>query len=1188
MSRALRITLWSVGLVAVAVGATLFWIESQLRPEPLGARVKGLLADAGIKGGIARVEASLDGKFSAEGVDLILADGTKIAVASLKGEADLFGIIGGTYALRSLELKTIDVDLSTRRPIAQPTPAPAAVATKNTLPPFVLGPYAVTGRIKLADGQLLRFSVRGDAFDSRGQADLRAGVAWPGFAVAKQTTDPRGEISLKAAFRRPLGAEGVTPDALFDDVASLRLEIMAKDASPAAVGSVGFVLDATSVPGKPGLNFTGTMSDSAGRPAVKLRGEHLAGRTSVAAELDVDPSRFGILSQQLPDVRITGGAKAELEGARWQADADLKALWADLGKLSPSLPKGARSEWRLAANAQSTDAGFAVNSLTVAGHGVKIAIPQTLSWKGGLLPANADEATVTIAADDAELIALNPFLAPAGVIVTAGRWTGEASVSFKDGKPAVRSVRTHSLRGVTLEQAGKPLMRGIDAELPVSSADGTIALGPFSVRCAAGVIAGGNLTLRPSADGAWTALADVDLGIVELASQPNWEDLPVDKLKGIRVNAKTTIERVAGKAPVVASAEARIFRQGRNLLALKLRQPFPTEGPRPTGVLVEAAARDLPLESLAAVVPGLKLSGDLTRADLVAGYSREGLFIRTEGAPLAFANTSVSWAGKPWVKECDLAAALDLLIGEHSTTIGLNQASLKNHDRTLAAGDIKIGLGEAATTLRLQGDLGALAEQPFAGPLGIVTGGRYRASADRAQDGEIKVSLEVSEVGLRQSEGRITQATVTGRYAPKADGLDAEGGFRLQAAHTSSGKFTLTQRKTGTKHDWQAKITVDNIDVDDVLSLLPKTEETVAETSSTPPAPDQTPFWAGHTGALEFTIGTAKAYGIKAENVVLRADAQDKGLRLTQLSGRLAEGALSGRGQLAFQPAVNNGPYTLAGTVSLTQFNFGEVAQAVPAVKDFLQGKGDATASVTSISGTPGELLGRLQADAQLTSRGGVIRAFGDKNSSMSLSANKAGDIGETLGGLALIAGALTKNQQQGEKIAKIGAAMTAAAKLQKAVAEFAYTTATIKASRLASGTIKLETADIRSETLQLSAKGGINVDPKSAFADWPMAFATQLRGAGEFAEHFQVLGFGAGASPADGFTDGPAVNVTGSLNQIRTDLAEKLQAAVDRTRNAPAATPNGQAPQASPGGQAAPAPRKRNTLGDLLNEIGR
>jgi hypothetical protein len=101
------------------------------------------------------------------------------------------------------------------------------------------------------------------------------------------------------------------------------------------------------------------------------------------------------------------------------------------------------------------------------------------------------------------------------------------------------------------------------------------------------------------------------------------------------------------------------------------------------------------------------------------------------------------------------------------------------------------------------------------------------------------------------------------------------------------------------------------------------------------------------------------------------------------------------------------------------------------------------------------------------------------------------------------------------------------------------------------------------------------------------MAFTTQMRGSGEFAEYFQVLGFGNGPAVADGFTDGPGINVTGSLNQVRTDLTEKLQAAVDRTRNAPAAAPAGQSPQAAPGGQAAP-PRRRNPLGDLLNELGR
>jgi len=1195
MSRVLRFTLWSVGILAVVLGATLFWVESQLRPEPLGARIKTILADAKIKGGIARVEASLDGKFSAEGIDLTLPDGTKIAAAAIKGEAQVISIIKGTYALRSLEIKTLDVDLSERKP-ATKTAAEAASAPKTILPPVVLGPYAVSGRIKLADGTLLRFSVRGDEFDTRGKADFRAGIAWPGFAVGKQMTDPRGEITLKADFRRPLGADGVGLDDLIADVGSLRLELAAKDASPIAAGSVGFVLDAASTAGKPGVHFTGTLSDSANRPAVKLSGDHLAGRTTVTAQLDVDPTRFGILSQQLPDVRLSGNANGELEGSRWQASADLKALWSDLSKFSKSLAKNSRSEWKLAANAQSTANGFAVNSLAITGNGVTIAIPQTLTWKGGLLPENANDATMTIAANDADLMALNPFLAAADIIATAGRWTGEASISFKDGKPAVTSIRTHSLRGVTLERGGKALMHEIDAELPIKSEDGAISLAPFSLGCAAGNIATGSLTLRPGADGAWSAVANVNVGIVELASQPNWEDLPVDKLKGIRVSAQAALERAAGKAPVVSSADARIFRQGLNLLSLKLRQPLALDGSKPTGVLVEASARDLPLESLSAVVPGLKLTGDLKRADLVAGFSREGLFVRTEGAPLSFTRTSVIWTGKLWVKDCDLAASLDLVVGEKSTIIGFNQAELKNRSRILGSGDIKLGLGDAGTTLKLEGDLGALAEQPFAGPLNIVTGGQYRATADRSQTGEINVTLQVREVGLKQSEGRIKTAALAGKYVPAANGLSAEGSFKLQATNLSGGKFTLTQKTTGAKTDWQAVVAIDNVDVDDFLSLLPKSEEDIS-VNGAPPKPDRTPFWNNQSGSLQLTIGTARAYGISAEKVVVRADAEEKAIRLTQLSGKLADGNLSGRGQLAFQPSISNGPYSLSATVSLNQFEFGSVAQAFPAVKEFLQGRADATAGLTSLCGTPGELVSKLQVDTQLTSKGGRIRAFGDKSSSMSLSANKAGDIGETLGGLAMIAGALSKNQQQGEKIAKIGAAMTAAAKLQKAVADFQYSSATIKATRLASGTIKLESADIRNEVLHLTAKGGITVDPKTGFTDWPMLFSTQMRGAGEYAQYFQALGFGIGPSPTDGFTDGPGVNVSGSLNQVKTDLVEKLQQAVDNVRSAANARPDNPTQGTSgtkitPAGKIpatnTPAPKKSNPLGDLLKELGR
>jgi hypothetical protein len=108
------------------------------------------------------------------------------------------------------------------------------------------------------------------------------------------------------------------------------------------------------------------------------------------------------------------------------------------------------------------------------------------------------------------------------------------------------------------------------------------------------------------------------------------------------------------------------------------------------------------------------------------------------------------------------------------------------------------------------------------------------------------------------------------------------------------------------------------------------------------------------------------------------------------------------------------------------------------------------------------------------------------------------------------------------------------------------------------------------------------------------MLFSTQMRGAGEFAQYFQALGFGSAPSSTDGFTDGPGVNVSGSLNQVKTDLVEKLQQAIDNVRASQAAAPSNPGTQNAPGTQAAPAPttpspKKRSSpFGDLLKELGR
>jgi hypothetical protein len=1204
MPRALRLTLWSLGILALLVGGALFWADSQLRAEPLGARMKALLADAKIQGGIAKIEAELDGRFTAEGIDLTLPDGLQFKATSVTGDLGVFASLFGAYTVEKFEAKGLELDLSRRQAAAAATPPPAPGAP-TVLPRIVLGPYAVAGRVTLADGTLLRFSVAGDGLDTAGKVDVRAGVAWPGFAVGTNLTKPQADIVLAASFRETLGAKGLGVDALAAALGEATLTVTAKDTSPLAAGSMSLelkarrgALDALDFGGEfkrpggtEGLIVEGTLSDAARRPAARLL-IAVAGETAaVAATLDVDPTKFGILSKALPDCQVKGRVYGEFAAAQgtWKANSwkgqPLQASWADLTRFSKSIPAGTTSTWTLAFGVEQRADSLVLGTLRVAGDGIELTSEQPILIPRGKLP---QDVALRLKATDANLVTLAPFLAGADLAITAGRWTGEATITLAKGQPTIDTVKTHAIRGLDVERAGRTLLRGIDADIPLRAADGALRLAPFKVAAAAGTLASGELIFRPGADGAWSATADVDLGIAELAAQPGWEDLPRDKLAGIRVVAQAALAQAAGEKPTLTATTAKIARGGADLLKVKLRQPLVLGGAKPSGVLLEASAANLPLESVAALVPGLKLGGNLERADLVVGFRTEGLFVRTEGAPLAFVGTSVSWAGKEWVKACDLAASLDLLVGEKATVLGFRQARFTHQGRVLAAGDLSLGLGEAPTTLKLAGSLGALAQQPFAGPLGVIATGDYQASATRATDGSITVSLDVTEVTTTNGTGQIKAAEVRGKYVPEGAGLSAEGQVRLRCANLTTGSFTLTQRVTGARADWQGKVRFDNLDGDDVLGLLPRAgEDKPAATAK--PKPDTRPAWAGQTGSVELRVAQATFKGLVTRDFVLLATIEDQAVKIAKLGGTFAEGVLGGGAKLEFKPGTVGGPYVLDGTVILNGFELGAVADTIPAIREFAQefirGKAAAKAKATGVAGTLGELAGVVTVDAELNSAGGRLRSFGDKNGGAALTAGKVSDVGETLGGLAILAGALNKNQKQGEKIAKIGAAVSAVAKLQKALADFRYDRLELKASRLATGTLKLTNFELRNGDLSIAANGGIQMRDGVAFADWPMLFDAKLRGGGEFAEYFNLLGFGSGLPEADGLTAGPAFQVKGSLNDIHSDVMEKLHGAVERYKSGASYQPGNPTQGAAPTTPAAP---RRNALEGLLKELGR
>jgi hypothetical protein len=253
-------------------------------------------------------------------------------------------------------------------------------------------------------------------------------------------------------------------------------------------------------------------------------------------------------------------------------------------------------------------------------------------------------------------------------------------------------------------------------------------------------------------------------------------------------------------------------------------------------------------------------------------------------------------------------------------------------------------------------------------------------------------------------------------------------------------------------------------------------------------------------------------------------------------------------------------------------------------LKKYAQGKADVSVSAQGVAPTVNTLAAGLQLDLSLLAKKGHLRAFGGNQGATEFTTT-AGQAGEVLGGLAMIAGALTKDQNTSSIVSKSGAALSAASKLQKAFADFAYDTAEIKATRLATGTIKIDKADIRNKLLHFNIAGGIGYRPNMEMMDWPLVLKGQLRGSGEFANYFNILGFGS-KPEADGLTSGPPVSITGSINNVKSDLSDQIQAAINRATGTSSSLTNQN--NSTPASTPKTAPTNKNPLGDLLKELGR
>jgi hypothetical protein len=1136
--------LLGLGIGGVVLGALLIGIaEWQLRPAQLTPRVNALLKDAGLEGGIGSAGAGLGGSFSVSGVDVTLADGTRVRVDSLVGTAEILPLLSGKVHLRTLEVKGVDVAIATKRD-ARGTKEDQERRTKNEkeaglgLGRFAVGKLAAAGRVEFADGTELRFNARSEGIDFTKAAELRAGLAWTGAKIGGAGTDPRADVVISAVFRRTPGDAGISTKELVADIERLRLRLNLRDASPLAVGGPSVELDAEQ--GAQGLAGKLLVRDAKGLAA--LEGEARLGTTmSVSGKVNLSTEDLGVATPAGASarVRLKGEMAATLtEDAVWTAETQLTATWPDLGLFSRTIPAGTRCDWRLQLAATGKPGEVVIRSALVeAEGGLMLKVTKPLTWRGGLLPVDSSGAPIELSAGDAPLRLLAPLLHAVGVVPVGGTWSGSAEISFAAGEAVVSSPRSLAITGLALEREGKDWIKGIDLTLPLRSDRGGLALDNFRAGVDGRSLVSGSASLRPISNGGWEADGRLRVDLGDLAGQPGWEDIPFERLKGTLAEVGAKVSALPGKAPVVSAGEGAIRRGEDVLLRLRQRADIAVGEALPQGALALAKAENLPLETLAALVPGLGLTGTLVSADLTIGSKSDGSwYVRSEVGPVTFARAGVSWAGTPYLHDCELSTEIDLSFSAKSV-LRFEKTDLRSGGRTLATGGATVPLGGGWPTGEVTGELGAIALQPFAGPLAQLAGGNYRLTVGPAAEGGVGAELTLRDAGFRDRALRIGSARLQASARETALGDRIEGSFRLGAGGTSEGTFGVTRKIEGTVTRWDGKVDLRTIVLEDLIGLAPPEGDPAEDKDPGLLKPDTQPVWAGNVGTLEVRLGLGTLGELRAENLTLLATLDPEVAKVASLTGTVLGGTLVGEGKLDFSRTAARGPYVLSGLARLAGADLAQLAKALPGMEGNLEGKVDARVEAGSHGQVMDRLAPNLALSAALDSNGGRVRL----PRSASAISEQAGEIADVGLGVAVLAAAFGKGKDA-ERAARVAVVAQTLRELQKAVTDYRFSKLEARLTRQPDGTLRVAKLESVGETLGFTLSGAVTPRMGAGFADWPLDFAAQVRGSGVLGQNFVTLGYDPGLPSADGLRQGPAFAISGTANDIKTNLLEALR----------------------------------------------
>lgn len=663
----------------------------------------------------------------------------------------------------------------------------------------------------------------------------------------------------------------------------------------------------------------------------------------------------------------------------------------------------------------------------------------------------------------------------------------------------------------------------------------------------------------------------------------------------------------------IARLSASIIREGNQPL-LKVETPnnisitgLSGEKPEVVGLdgrPVSLELRELPVGWLAPFVPDMELSGDTLSAALKLVQQGDKLVL-TSSEPMRVSGVSLAQGEQAMLEALDASAVLVGSFSDGKVQLTADPLLLSQRGVQIAQAKAEVQLPannpeELQAVLDVQADLPLLFRQPVLQPYNNLAQGKLSTPTPLTlKTGKhgitlsgIAVAHNVRPKGNTQREIFMAKAELE-NAAVGYDGsltldplkldirsTDLNGG-NPQASANPIGRLSLSPTdNNGWKFD--ANLASSIIDLDDLQLLADcfhpppvatSKQQQGAPSSSAPASPDAAPFWSGFEGSAKVAVSNFQGMGVKANNVELAARSLSNRLEISNASLSIGDGKIKSSGQLDFSQQENAQlPYTLA--LDLLAPNIPLDALPVDQSQAFwksgtLSLDGKASAKGANIDDLIAKAVPQLNLEVKNTTIN-LSKAMGDKGSLV-----QAAKIGSGLGGLLA-----SRLSEDGSNPAS--QYLTSANYIVSSLETFQINEMSLQFNRKDDGNYQIQNLALNTPDFLFTGAGTINTVKDLSFMDLPLDISMALNAnpntkMGVALQQLDLLKAESVGETA--YNIGPEVKLSGSLNQIKTNVIQTLTQSLT--------TKIKQSLTNSLGGSSTSQSSEPSATAELLNTIG-